>query len=398
MLPPVVQAALLAAGVAGALAPRRLPRWLLPVVLAVLGIAAGAIHAEAAVDALDPLLAPLAFVVLAVPLALAVDRTGFFEAVAERVERSPHPAAACWCIGIAAVALLNLDAAVVLLVPLTVRTARRVGVAPLVLVIQPALLACLASSLLPVSNLTNLTAQGIYGVDAVDVLRNLGLPTLVAVAVGWWRYRRAYDVRPTVMLPPAGRGDDRLVAGSFAVVGFAVGLLVGPSVGIPPWVVAGVALALLSIGERRVPWRNVPLGAALLVAALAVLATACVAALQPGTLPPNGSTADLVGVAGGAALASNAANNLPVALAGFSLLPHAGTTLWALLLGVNAGAIVIATGSLSTILWLDLSHRLGVDAHPRDFTRAGIRVGLPAFGAALAALLALDATGLLTRR
>ena len=48
------------------------------------------------------------------------------------------------------VALLNLDAAVVLLTPLAVRVARRAGLDPVAMAFQPALLACLASSALPV--------------------------------------------------------------------------------------------------------------------------------------------------------------------------------------------------------------------------------------------------------
>ena len=54
--------------------------------------------------------------------------------------------------------VFNLDAAVVLLTPLYIRIARRHGYSPEMLAFQPALLACLASNPLPVSNLTNLIA------------------------------------------------------------------------------------------------------------------------------------------------------------------------------------------------------------------------------------------------
>ena len=62
----------------------------------------------------------------------------------------------CWIIAAAVVALLNLDAAVVLLTPLYIRTARNTGLDPVMLAFQPVLLAMLASSALPISNLTNL--------------------------------------------------------------------------------------------------------------------------------------------------------------------------------------------------------------------------------------------------
>ncbi|MBO0748226.1 MAG: hypothetical protein J2O47_07740, partial [Acidimicrobiaceae bacterium] len=68
-------------------------------------------------------------------------------------------------------------------------------------------------------------------------------------------------------------------------------------------------------------------------------------------------------------------------------------TLWAVLLGVNMGPVLLATGSLASLLWLETLGRLGVRAHPRDFGRAGVLVGLPAGAAALAVSLAIHAFG-----
>ena len=105
---------------------------------------------------------------------------------------------ACWILAAAVVALLNLDAAVVLLTPLYVRTARRVGVDPVMLAFQPVLLAMLASGVLPVSNLTNLIAASHLSLTSTDFLAHLALPSVLASTVGWFAYRRVFPARAVI--------------------------------------------------------------------------------------------------------------------------------------------------------------------------------------------------------
>src|SRR2546428_495183 len=121
-------------------------------VAAALGLTIGTIpHPE---TVLRPLGAPIAFLIVAVPLAALLDRLGFFAAGAAVVGRGRHLALGLWVLGALVTTILNLDASVVLLTPLYVRIARRCGLDPLALAFQPVLLSCLASSALPVSNLT----------------------------------------------------------------------------------------------------------------------------------------------------------------------------------------------------------------------------------------------------
>jgi len=143
---------LLVVGVAGAIVrPRGAPVWLAPTVAAAAGLALGtAPHPD---TLLRPLAAPIAFLLVAVPLAARLDRLGFFVAAAEVFGRGRHLALGLWVLGALVTTILNLDAAVVLLTPLYVRIARRCGLDPLAVAFQPVLLSCLASSALPVSNL-----------------------------------------------------------------------------------------------------------------------------------------------------------------------------------------------------------------------------------------------------
>ena len=117
--------ALLAFAVAGALLrPRGVPAWLAPTIAVGLAFTFGTVDAPSARDAVDPLVEPLAFVAVAVPLAVLLDDLGLFSALAERAAGRRNLARSLWLLAAATTALLNLDAAIVLLTPLYVRVAR----------------------------------------------------------------------------------------------------------------------------------------------------------------------------------------------------------------------------------------------------------------------------------
>jgi len=143
--------------------------------------------------------------------------------------------------------------------------------------------------------------------------------------------------------------------------------------------------------------RAVPVGTALLAGSLAVLAAAAVVHLPVHQLIGGTGVAALARSAGVAALGANLVDNLPALLVA---LPAAGPgvtpSLWAVLLGVNMGPVLVATGSLASLLWLDALRRLGVPARARDFSRLGVQVGLPGALAGVGTALALAAAGIVS--
>jgi arsenical pump membrane protein len=168
--------------------------------------------------------------------------------------------------------LLNLDAAVVLLTPLYLRIADRHGEDPLALASVPALMASLASTVLPVSNLTNLIVVGQLDIGTADFLVHAAPAAAAAVAVGWFFDGRAF-VEPAGAHPAPEPVDERaLRIGTPVVVWLLVRFAFGERLGAPAWSVAAVAVAALMILTRRLPWRAVPVEPALpaLVVALAV--------------------------------------------------------------------------------------------------------------------------------
>jgi arsenical pump membrane protein len=377
--------ALLAVGLVGALTrPRRVPAWLVPVIAAFVAITTGVVDGSQVHDVLRPLAAPLAFVLVAVPLAGSLDDVGVFDELAAFAARSRHVVGALWILAGLVVALLNLDAAVVLLTPLYIRTALLVDVDPVALAFQPVLLASLASGVLVVSNLTNLLAASHLSLQNTDFLRHLALPSLAASTVGWFAYRRVFRIRPCDAARVERLAPDRhaLVVGLAAIALFLALLVGGEPFGLPAWA-AALATELVLIGvTRRVPWRQVPAGTAVLAAALVVLAAGVAGALPRAftSLGAGGTRGFLAGV-----VSANLLNNLPALLLG---IPHVSARgrVWPLLLGVNLGPLLLLTGSLAGLLWQASARRAGVAVGARLYTRVGVAVGLPAMAAAVLTL------------
>ena len=149
------------------------------------------------VDQLSSLWPALAFLLAGVPLAALLDRVGFFEAAATAITGRDRdtPVIGLWILAALTTVVLNLDTTVVLLTPLYLRLARRVDADPLPLVAIPLLLASLASSVLPVSNLTTLIVVNRFDVGVGDVVAHLAMPSIAATVVGWRVYRRRYPTR-----------------------------------------------------------------------------------------------------------------------------------------------------------------------------------------------------------
>jgi arsenical pump membrane protein len=379
----VLAVVLLAVGLGGAiLGPAHLQVWALPVIAATIAVLTGIVDVGRLDDVLRPLGAPLGFVLVAVPLAASLDHVGVFDELAGFAARSRHVVGTLWILAFLVVALLNLDAAVVLLTPLYARTAVMVDVDPVALVFQPVLLASLASGVLVVSNLTNLLAASRLSLQNTDFLGHLALPSLVASTVGWFAYRRVFPVHARTLTEPRPVDRRALALGLGTIALFLVLLLGGEPLGLPAWAAALVAEVVLLAVTRRVPWRYVPVGTVVLAGALGVLA-AGVASELPHVFSSLGR-GGFEGFGAGV-LSANLLNNLPAVLVG---LTHVSvrTHVWPLLLGVNLGPLLLVTGSLAGLLWQAGARRAGVEIDAVRYSRVGAAVGVPAMLAAVAVL------------
>jgi arsenical pump membrane protein len=345
-------------------------------------------------DQLETLAPALAFLLAAVPLAHLLGRLGFFDAVARRVAHRFAGVWVWWLLAAVTTVVLNLDTTVVLLTPLYLHVARRRGDDPMVLAVVPFLLANLASSVLPVSNLTNLIAAEHVGLTTAELVRGLGPATVAMVAVGYVAHRRWAAGRMAAGSPgdgsaeaePEDTTDDRraLVLGGAVVAGLLLAFVAGPLVGLVPWMAVVVADAILAIALRWFPLRSVPVTIAAAVAVVAVLVDLLVPGERLAALVDHpGAGGALVGALTAAALTS-VVDNLPALLAMLPAVDH--VTVVPVLLGVNAGAVLTPIGSLANLLWLRNARAHGLDVGWRDALRVGWLVGAPAFAAGVVVL------------
>jgi arsenical pump membrane protein len=379
--------------VAGVVArPRRLPAWAAPAACAAVALASGAAPAAASGRALRALVDPIAFLLAAVPLATLLDKAGVFAAAARRLGTGAGLVPGLWALAAVATAVLNLDASVVLLTPLYVRLAARSGHGRLALGSIPMVAALLASSALPVSNLTNLIAASRLGLSTGSFLAHLGPPSLAACALAYPLHRRLYPPpgRPGPGVEPQPGDATAFRLGGATLAFLLAGFLAGPALGVAPWAVALAADAALVAWLRRLPLGALPWRSGLLAASLAVLAEAVAASVRLGPVLSAGSPLAAARAAGAVAAGANLLNNLPAFLVA---LPFAGRGVacaaWPALVGANMGPGLLVSGSLAGLLWASSMGAMGREVGPSEFARLGLRVVLPGAAAALAVLVAL---------
>jgi len=329
----------------------------------------------------------LAFLLAGVPLAALLDRLGFFEASASVIvgRGGERRVLALWVFAALTTIVLNLDTTVVLLTPLYLRLAKRADVDPLPLVLIPLFLASFASSVLPVSNLTNLIVTDQLHVGVGDFLTHLAIPSVVASTVGWLAYCRRYPTRLSTRTAAAPERRPLYLGGAI-VVGLLVGFVVGPTFGVAPWMTAVAVDVVLMCLTRFIPWRDVPLLTAVAVAGLGV----AVALVAPTTalhhLVSHERPIVLLAIACGGGLLANLVNNLPALLVVVDGLHRGSWGLWAWLLGVNTAAVLLPIGALANLLWLRLLRAEGLRIGFRRYVSVTLPVALPAFAAAAIAL------------
>jgi arsenical pump membrane protein len=354
-----------------------------------------AADARATLDRALPLLVFLAGVVVLAELLAAAE---VFDVIATRmaiVAGGSYPRLFGLCVLLASVttAFLNLDTTAVLLTPVMLAVAGRAGVRRLPLAMTTVWFANLASLLLPVSNLTNLLSADRIGLSARAFASRMWLPQLAAIAVGaaclWffhWRRRDQDRYAPPAPQPPADRVLFTVAAVDAAA--FAVAVVAGVPLAAAAVGAAVVILAAYAVRRRdRLTVRLFPLRLLVLVVGLFLVLGA---ADRTGF---GDLLRRLVGesewrTAGTGALLANLVNNLPAYVAVEAAVPAGrADQLLALLIGTNAGSLVLPWGSLATVIWFERVRSAGVTVELRRFVLTGLVTAVLTVTAAVGVLL-----------
>ena len=378
-------------------------------VLGLLAVLTGALPVHEATATMRRILPVLAFLATVIVLAELVGEAEVFDVAASRLARlgRGRPVALfalCVLLATVTTVALNLDTTAVLLTPVLLALAKRVGLPPLATAMTTVWLANTASLLLPISNLTNVLAAGKIGLSPVRFAAQLAAPAATAVAVTalllwlfFWRPaireldEGRYEV-PPVHVPADGW---LAVIGLFAAVVFLAGVLIGL-----PLELASTAGAVIMVAACL--WRRPgALRVGLVPVRLLVLVIGVFLVVQTLTAHGLGDLVhDLIGsgtgssgtarAAGTGALLANVVNNLPAYVAGEAALLGSGgdhQALLGLLIGVNVGPLITPWASLATVIWFERCRAAGVSVSLPRFVLTGALLVLLAVPAATAALL-----------
>ncbi|WP_168700124.1 SLC13 family permease [Gordonia paraffinivorans] len=401
--------------IAATLAAQRVPAVAVAAPVAALLVALGLTDLDSAVDEVLAMAPTIGFLAAMLVIAEVCAREGVFRWVGSVLagwSRSSPRRLLRIVFVVAAVttAILSLDTTIVLLTPVAVATARHIGARVTPIAFSSAHLANTASTLMPVSNLTNLLAFSATGLSFLGFTGLMLAPWVVGIAVEYlifrWFFADALREAAPCDVPASGTPETEpapvhrpgllLVALGLLLVAF----VIAEPFGVPLAAVAGVGAVVFALpGLIRSP---LP---ALRDAAVAVNIPflGFVAALSVVILPVrNGPLGDWIGrlipssstllgilvVALVAAALANLVNNLPATLLLIPLVAHDPGLVLAMLLGVNIGPNLAYFGSLANLLWREIMHKNTAAPTSREYLRLGALTVPVTLGAAVLALWA----------
>lgn len=388
----VVAATLVAAVLLFAIVrPRGLPEIVVALPVALLVMLLGLVTVSEAREQVLGLLPTVMFLAFILMLAHLADALGVFTWIASVMSRSakgsPHRLlTSVFAAAAITTAVLSLDATVVLLTPVVIGAARALRMSPRPHSYATAHLSNSASTLLPVSNLTNLLAFTATGLTFVHFAALMALPWIVSIliefAVFWLYFRKdlvrteTVDVQNHVAAPTTA-----LAALGATLIGFAVAGFFHLE---PFWVAAVGTLALavpalkqgFTAPHRILHAADLKFCGFVLLLGIVVdsVTSGPIGTWLTGILPTQASFTGLLVTAVIAALASNLVNNLPATLmllAAFGSSAPPGLLL-AMVVGVNLGPNLTYVGSLAIMLWRRVTAENGEPASIGTFTVLGL--------------------------
>ncbi|MBX3188971.1 MAG: hypothetical protein KF819_18265 [Labilithrix sp.] len=340
----------------------------------------------------------ISFLLALLLLSALVESSGFFEWAALHASRNARGDGRrlfrnVFVLGALVTTTLSLDTTAVMLTPIVVAFVQRLHLPGRPYVIATAFVANVASLTLPISNLTNLLFADAFGIPFARFALHMAAPQIVAATATYhllrWRFRdeipASFDPE-SLPAPASVVGDAPYFRVAAIVLGLVlVGYFVTPAFGVEPYVVAfGGAFVLAIIGVRRrrvgvrtlreISWGLFPLVLGLFVVVRGVENLGFVASASRSFADAAGdSTSRVLFAAGAAAAASNVMNNLPAALLARSILhgpiDHAGV--FGALVGLDIGPTILPTGSLATLLVLDIARKKGERVRGVEIVKTG---------------------------
>jgi arsenical pump membrane protein len=384
--------------------PRRQSEAMIACVGAITMIVVGGLPIGEAFNALGKNLNVLGFFLGIMLVAGITESTGLFEVITEKAARISHGSGRRLLIivfvaGIVVTSLLSNDATALMLTPVVFLLVSRLKLDPLPYVFACAFIANAASFIFPVANPVNLLAVDSFDLRLGDYLAHMLLPSLIVIGVTVGLFLYIFRKETTVSFRPdslstqvTARPLTRTVVIILILIaaGYAIFSFNGWPLSVP--VLAGAFILLVVVSTRGSKWpelsRSISWSILPFVAALAILVQG---------LESNGVTQHIgelfTGVVGcgqlpaalatsfGTAVGSNVMNNWPMMMVSITTLSGVPDTVTAnpglpyqAIIGAALGPNIAVLGSLSSMLWLVLLRRRGLNVSAGTFLKLGLLI------------------------
>ena len=321
-------------------------------------------------------------------------------------------------VGAAITAFFSNDATALILTPVVYVLVTKLRLNPLPYVFTCAFIANTASILLPVSNPVNLLPVDRFGLTLGEYLRFLLVPALLAITINVILFILIFnkDIKALFNMDSLKEKVKTDNFFWFVCIGLAItaaGYILVSIYGMPLSWPALAGAGILIIGgfsfHRITPstlTSSISWSILLFIFSLALLTkgleNAGITHVLGKTLvwlSTKGTLEAVVAITVGTGLGSNLINNWTMMMVSVSSLVSASnpvasfdqSLIYSSILGADLGPNIAILGSLSSMLWLVLLRRRGLDIHPLQYLRLGLIVTPPML---IASALALYATSL----
>jgi len=385
--------------------PRRQSEALIVCVGALAMILVGGLPIGEAFNALGKNLNVLGFFLGLMTVAAIAESVGLFDAITEKTVALSHGSGRrmlliVFGVGIVITSLLSNDATALMLTPVVFLLVRRLNVDPLPYVFACAFIANAASFLLPVANPVNLLAVDAFDLRLGDYLAHLLIPSLIVigVTVGLFLYffRKETAVSFKTDSLPTKVNNKHLIRPVVLTLGLiALGYVIFSLNGWPlsiPVLVGAFVLLITGLSMRAIKWPDIsssvswsilPFVAGLTVLVQGLESTGVTQHLAEffTNVVGHGQLPAALATSFGTAAGSNLMNNWPMMMVSVTTLSGIPDTVAAnpglpyqAIIGAALGPNIAVLGSLSSMLWLVLLRRRGLNITAGAFLKLGLLV------------------------
>ncbi len=348
---------------------------------------------------------------------LVLEQTGFFAFISTRVlEKAGKNQFAVFLSLYTVISLLTVftsnDIIILTFTPFICHFCKSARISPTPYLFMEFVAANTWSLLLIIGNPTNIYICGAFGIDFMEYVKVMVLPTvcagLASLAVMFLIFLKRLK-KPMESCEEHGEITDKpiMVISLLHLLACVIALALSQYIGIEMWIISlclalseivcvsiclGVrkkGLSMLGRGLSGMPFEIIPFILGMFIIVLALEGSGITRAIQSALEPyPDVFTYGYLSF-----LASNAVNNIPMSVF-FSKILSAGEAIslrgiYATVIGSNIGAFLTPIGALAGIMWSNLLRKNGVKISFRRFVKFGAVIGVPAISAALLALFAV---------